>query len=324
MLKSLTLGLCLPVLLGAVFFHPATACAGEDIVAMVAETPVTEYELNREMQRILPMNTSFHGGISAEKIAEVREQVLNNLIEQGYKAQFALEQKLRVSRAEREERLKNIREKFTTEKALQDALGKEKIEDFYQSIDRMLLARKAEELAVGSKTKISESEIRDFYERNKKMFNRPKQYRASHILIKVDPARIATDKEPARLKAEELAERARNGEDFYNLAYYNSDDRTKMVGGDIGYFHSGQIVREFEDAIADLSPGDVAGPVETLAGFHVIKLTEVNEPKQLEFEEVKDKIRRQQEKKKYDLLYADWMSALKSKYSHQLLLREVQ
>ncbi len=108
----------------------------------------------------------------------------------------------------------------------------------------------------------------------------------------------------------------------YNLAYYNSDDRTKMVGGDIGYFHTGQIVKEFEDAIADLQPGDIAGPVETLAGFHVIQLTEVNEPKQLLFEEVKVKIRQQQEKKKYDTLYAGWMAALKQQYGHDIFLSE--
>jgi len=217
-------------------FSAGIALAESTIVAKIVDTPVTLYELNREMQRILPMNTSFHGGLPQEKISEVREKALNNLIDQGYKIQYALQKNITVSQLELDRRLENVRDKFTTKKSLQTALGKEDLQDFYASVTRMLLAKKAEELAVASKAKLSETEIRDFYENNKQRYHRPKLYRASHILIKVDPTRIATDKEPARLKAEGLAEKARNGEDFYNLAYYNSDDRTKMVGGDIGYF----------------------------------------------------------------------------------------
>lgn len=315
--------LCVSMVTGLMFFLGAgPVLAGSTIVAKIVDTPVTIYELNREMQRILPMNSSFHGGISQEKISVVREKALNNLIDQGYKVQYALQHQISISKGDLEKRLEKVRERFTTEKVLQEALGNERLQDFYASISRILMATKAEELAVASNAKLSESEIRDFYGQNKGKYNRPKQYRASHILIKVDPSRIDTDKEPARLKAKDLAERAWRGEDFYNLAYYNSDDRTKMVGGDIGYFHAGQSIKEIEDAIVDLSPGEIAGPVETLHGFHVIKLAEVKEPEQLSFAEVKVKIRQQQEQKRYDLIYADWMAALKNKYTHTVFPQE--
>ncbi len=304
------------------FCSTGNVLAESTIIAKVADTPVTVYELNREMQRILPLNSSFHGGISEEKVAEVRTESLDNLIDQGYKVQYALAQKISVSKADLDKRLKTVHKKFPTPEALQKALGAEHLEDFYASVSRILLAKKAEEMAVGSKSKLSETEVRDFYEQNKRMYNRPKQYRASVILIKVDPSRIATDKEPAQLKAENLAEQAKAGEDFYNLAYYNSDDRSKMVGGDIGYFHTGQIVKEIEDAIADLQPGEVAGPVETLQGFNIIKLTELNEPKQLSFEDVKVKIRHRQEKKKYDVLYKIWMTGLKERYQQEVYPQE--
>ncbi|RLB78515.1 MAG: hypothetical protein DRH06_01465 [Deltaproteobacteria bacterium] len=320
MLKSFTLLFFSMVITLTLLCNTGTAMAEPIIVAKVVDTPITVYELNREMQRILPMNSSFHGGISEEKVAEVRTESLDNLIDQGYKVQYALAQKISVSKADLDKRLKKVHEKFPTEKALQKALGKENIDVFYASVSRILLAKKAEAMAIGSKSKLSDAEVREFYEKNKRMYNRPKQYRASVILIKVDPSRIATDKEPARLKAETLAEQAKAGEDFYNLAYYNSDDRTKMVGGDIGYFHTGQIVKEIEDAIADLQPGEVAGPVETLGGFNIIKLTELNEPKQLMFEEVKVKIRQSQEKKKYDTLYDAWMVELKKRYQHKIFL----
>ncbi|MCF6266425.1 MAG: peptidylprolyl isomerase [Desulfuromusa sp.] len=306
------------------FFSAGTVLAESTIVAKIVDTPVTVYELNREMQRIMPMNSRFHGALSQEKISAVREKALNNLIDQGYKVQYALQQKISVSKSDLDKRLEKIHKKFPTKKALQKALGEEGLDDFYASVKRILLAKKAEEMAVGSKSKLSAAEIRNFYEKNKRMYNRPRQYRASVILIKVDPTRIATEKEPLRLKAEGLAERAKAGEDFHDLAYYNSDDRTKFVGGDIGYFHTGQIVKEIEDAIVDLKPGEIAGPVETRDGFNIIKLTELKEPKQLLFEEVKEKIRKRQEKKKYDILYTEWMAGLKKIYQHEVFPHELK
>lgn len=321
MLKSLALLFLSIATSLTLLFGAGSALAEFTIVAKIVDTPVTVYELNREMHRILPMNTGFHGGVSEEKTSEVREKALNNLIDQGYKVQYALGQKISVPKADLDKRLEKVRGKFNTREALQKALGEEALDDFHAAVNRMLLAKKAEEMAVGSKSKLSEAEIRDFYEQNMRRYNRPKQYRASHILIKVDPTRIATDKEPARLKAEGLAEQAKSGEDFYNLAYYNSNDRTKMVGGDIGYFHTGQIVKEFEDAIVDLQPGDIVGPVETLAGFHIIKLTEVKEPRQLMFEEVKDKIKQTLEKKRYTALYDEWMAGLKEQYPVEVFIQ---
>ena len=96
MLKSLALLFISIAMSLTFFFNAGTVMAESTIVAKVVDTPVTIYELNREMQRIIPMNSSFHSGISKEKIAEVRETSLNNLIDQGYKVQYALQQNISV------------------------------------------------------------------------------------------------------------------------------------------------------------------------------------------------------------------------------------
>lgn len=143
---------------------------------------------------------------------------------------------------------------------------------------------------------------------------RPKQFKASHILIKVDPSSNKDERLTLDNKAKDLAKRAKNGEDFYNLAYYNSDDRSKYVGGDLGFFHQGQTVKEFENALLKMKPGEISDPVRTMYGWHIIKLVEINEPKQLEFSDVKVKIREQMEKSSREKTYIDWMTKLKSTY----------
>jgi len=186
----------------------------------------------------------------------------------------------------------------------------------------MLLAKEAERVTVDEQVKIGEEAVRQQYEDNKQMYKRPRQYRAQHILIKVDPSSVSAERKKLFEKAEGLYQQAIAGEDFYNLAYYNSDDRTRYVGGDTGYFHSGQVVKEFEDAIKELKPGEIVGPVKTLAGYHVIKLTEVQEPHQMTYEEAAPKIRQRIEDKRRETLYQEWMAELRKQYSVEVLIEE--
>jgi len=291
----------------------ASAESIPDIVAKVGTLTINKYEFRREYQRLLPPRVG-HGKLPIEKVEELKAQALESLIEQAFKVQYAIANEISVPNAAVDERIAKVREKFKTDAELEKALGGEGIDHFKASVYRMLLAQKAEELVVAEKAKASDEEIRRFYQDKKSMYMRPRQYRASHILIKVDPTLVGAERQKLVDKAEGLATKAKAGEDFYNLAYYNSDEPTKFVGGDTGYFHSGQVVKEFEDAIKDLKPGEIVGPVETIAGFHIIKLTEAKDAKQLPFEEVAGQIRSTLEEKRQKVLSADWMASLKSQY----------
>src|SRR5210317_362617 len=125
------------------------------------------------------------------------------------------------------------------------------------------------------------------------MFFQPKTYTASHILVKVDPASNAEERQLLKSRAEDLLTRARAGEDFYNLAYYESDDRSKYVGGSLGSFHGGQTVPEFDEVVQAMQPGEISNLVKTMYGFHIIKLDTSEEARQLTFEEAAPKIRAQ-------------------------------
>ena len=291
-----------------------THAADSTVVAQVGSVPVTTFDVGRAQQKALPFNVSFHGDLSAETIGKIKDQALVTMIDQAYKVNYALDNKITIDKKNIDARLDQLKKKYKTEKEFKAALGKESLKDFRKSIEHMLLAEKAEEVVVQKNINVTDADVRSYYNANKHTYMRPRQFKASHILVKVNPSANAEERAPLEKKAKELAIKAKNGEDFYNLAYYNSDDRSKYVGGDLGYFHEGQTVAEFENAIKKMKVGEISEPVKTMYGWHIIKLVELNEPRQLEFDETKVKIREQLEKAAKEKLYNNWMDGLKSKY----------
>jgi len=146
------------------------------------------------------------------------------------------------------------------------------------------------EKEIGSKIKISEEDIKAFYDKNKEAFKQSEEVQASHILIKVDPAGDAAKKAEARKKIEEIQGKLKKGEDFATLAKASSDCPSKDRGGDLGYFSRGEMVKPFEDAVFALKTGEMSDIVETQYGFHLIKSSDKKAAKTLSYEEVKDQI----------------------------------
>jgi len=288
--------------------------AATKIVARVGSVPITEFELNQQLQKLIPLASSFHSGIAKEKVDALKEEALESLVEKAYMVQFALQEEIAVPSADVDNELERIRKAFKSDADFNKALGSLNISDLRAAIYRKLLAKKAFDVAVTQKVDISEADIKSYYDENKNRFMRPRQFRASHILLKVDPAGTKEAKAERLAFAKELVAKARAGEDFYNLAYYNSDDRTKFVGGDMGTFHQGQVLKEIEDAILKMKVGDISEPIETIYGYSIIKLVEDNPPKQLGFEDMKAKLTEQMTKSQKDELKKAWLDELKAKY----------
>lgn len=262
----------------------------------------------------MPMRGSYHSGISQERVEEIRTEALEKLIDQAYKVRYALAEEIPVDNSAVDARIEPIMSKFDSRKAFEKALGEEGVSAFRATVYRELLAGKAESIAVDSKVSVSEEAVRSHYDKNRGEYKRPRGFRASQIFVKVDPASNKEERSALIERAEGLAARAKAGEDFYDLAYYNSDDRSKMVGGDLGYLHEGRLVSEFERALVQMEVGEIAGPIKSRFGYHVIKLVQKDEAKQLSFEEAEETIRQSLEKAQRETLYADWMSGLKSQY----------
>ncbi len=107
----------------------------------------------------------------------------------------------------------------------------------------------------------------------------PAEVRARHILIVFAGSRAATEEttrshEEARLRAAEVARRAREGERWEDLHRQYSEEPGGPPGGDLGTFGRGRMTPSFERAAFGLEVGEISDPVETPFGFHVIQRTQ--------------------------------------------------
>lgn len=288
--------------------------AAVKVFAKVGEIPITEAEVQRQIDKMMPFRVNFHSKMSKEKITAIKAEAVEVLIERAYKVAYANAEKITVPDSFVTDALAKVKARYKTSAAFEAAVAVETVAGLRASIYRDLVAQKAELIAVEEKIKLTDAAIKNYYNEKKQTFFMPAQFRASHIMIKVDPSSNQEERAALQSRAEELLLKAKSGEDFYNLAYYNSDDRSKFVGGDLGLFHEGRAAKPFEDALKQMQVGEISDLVKTRWGYHIIKLTQKNEPRQFTFLEVQDKIRTLLEKGQREKYYQQWLKELKSKY----------
>jgi peptidyl-prolyl cis-trans isomerase C len=219
---------------------------------------------------------------------------------------------------------KNYLDRLVVKKLLLKEATKEKIEsekDFQakladireQLVIESLLKKK---LSVDSK--LTDEDLKKYYDTNRDTFKREKEINTRHILLKTEE------------EAKQVQGKLVKGEDFAELArQYSVDPNAKTTGGDIGFHPKGTLLPEYEAAAFKLSKvGQMSGIVKTQFGFHIIRLEGTRPLSYVPFEEVKDFIRQKiaQEKQKEILekYLEDLKKAAKITINEDLLKEEKQ
>jgi len=146
--------------------------------------------------------------------------------------------------------------------------------------------------AIKAGIKVSDEELRKYYDENASRYATAEERRASHILVKADKSAPADKRAEAKAKAQSLLDTARKSpQGFAELARKNSDDPGSAAkGGDLDFFGRGAMVKPFEDAAFALKVGEFSPVVESDFGYHVIQLTGTRGGEKKPFESAKTEI----------------------------------
>ncbi len=152
---------------------------------------------------------------------------------------------------------------------------------------------------VYSKLKVSDSEIEDYYNRNKEKFKVGRRLRVRQIVV--SSAKMAN-----RLRKLILG-----GESFASLAQKNSIGPESRMGGDLGYFEEGELPENIENVVTSLNLGEVSRVVKSPAGFHLLEVSERRLPFQKTLASVRENIRKRLLADKGRARLEGWLGELK-------------
>lgn len=151
--------------------------------------------------------------------------------------------------------------------------------------------------------RVTEDEVKAYYEAHKDEMKSEETVNASHILV---------DSEE---KANELLAAITAGSiTFEDAARENSTCPSSAEGGNLGDFGRGQMVPEFDTACFEMEEGEVRGPVKTQFGYHLIRLNKKNAADVISYADVRAQLHQQVMQEKQQAAYQSKINQLKIMY----------
>ncbi|MGB1841133.1 MAG: peptidylprolyl isomerase [Longimicrobiales bacterium] len=284
MKRSILIGVGLMLAPGALQAQLEDLDVVDRLVAIVGDSAIVQTQVQEEIQRMQLGGAPVPAPGTAEYDA-LFQQVLNRFVDRLLVLQAAARDSLlRVDDETINERvteqITQLTSQFGGQAQLQEALSAEALTlaEYREILRNDQRVRQIEQLFYQSRLRdappaeVTEDELLErFQEARGQLQQRPKLMTIRQVVIQPSATDAAVDS--ARARAEGLLERITAGEDFAELAReFSGDPGSAALGGDLGWFRRGRMVREFEEAAFSLADGQVSDVVQSDFGFHIIKV----------------------------------------------------
>ena len=298
--------------------------SGDSAAVTVNGVKITQAELDKQsdlrFKRVAARGASLPPAFLEQARKQFRQQTLEDLIVERLLDEKVKEAKIEVTDDDVTRQLEKIGSSQNPPLTVEDFKIRVEAQggnfnDVKKQLKQGMSYQKLMEVQWANLPPVTEEEAKKFYTDNEKQFQVPEQIRASHILINIDPNADDPNaaKAKAKVKAEDLLKKIKDGADFAELAKANSDCPSKAKGGDLDFFTKGQMVAPFENAAFALKPGELSDIVETSYGYHIIKVTDHKDAGQTPFEQAKASLIEQLTEVKRSEAAQKYIESLKSK-----------
>jgi peptidyl-prolyl cis-trans isomerase SurA len=250
------------------------------IVAIVNSEPITNNEVKTRLIRY-ERRLAGQGAALPSRIDLARE-VLEDIIREKLQLKLAKDSGIRID----ERTIDAAVQTFATQNSISlaelktrasaDGIGYTQIRT---DIQNQLLIQKLREKEVMGGIAISDNDI-DTFIKEQLSANPSTELTIdlAQILIAIPDGATAAQIQALQSRADRIFARAKSGEDFFKLAQENSDARDARTGGQMGLRAVDRYPTLFTEATKNLKAGEIAGPIRSGAGFHLLKLLEKQLP----------------------------------------------
>ena len=270
----------------------------EHVLAQVDQEQVTVDEFNREFKELVLEPDKEAKGTS---LKDLKQAYLNQVIERKILVQEARRLGIKISQEELNQALLEIKMDYPGEEFGEKLnLKGVTLEEWKGHLEEKLLAEKMIQNSLHYRGEIDEKEALQYYEAHRSSFQIHQRVRARQIVV--------SDGE----EAIQILKRLKRGESFEKVAGEKSLGLEKVNGGDLGYFSRGERPAEF-DRVFDMEVGAISEVIKSPYGYHLFKLEEKIEARQILFEEAKPGILQKLKQKKGGEEFQRWFKGLKGK-----------
>ena len=270
----------------------------ENILARVNQEQITVEEFNLEFKDLIskPGNE-----VKETDLRNLKEAYLDQMIERKILVQEARRSGIKVSREELDLAISEIKKDYPGEEFGEKLnLKGISLDEWETRLEEKLLAEKMIRSVLRYQGKIDEKEAFQYYETHRSAFQVKPKVRARQIIV--------SDGEDAI----QILKRLKKGESFEKLAKQKSLGPEKANGGDLGYFSQGEKPAEF-DQVFSMEVGAISDVIKSPYGYHIFKLEEKVEPREISFIEAKPGILQELSQEKGEEEYQKWLQGVKEK-----------
>jgi peptidyl-prolyl cis-trans isomerase SurA len=264
----------LSIILSMGSLHAYAKSQGEpldSIVAIVNDDVITKSELSEAIERNKMQIAQ--SGIPAPADNVLRKETLDQLINRKVEMQIAKQAGVHINDAELDKAIKQIASQNQLsvndmyQRLISDGLS---IKSYREEIRNQLILQKVRQHEVGALPKITEKEVNEFLRSKvwqQAQANGPKEYHLQDIVVPLSDKPTEKEIAAAKTRAQTVVEKWNKGEKMDNAA--------DVQGTDLGWRKLAEIPDAFVEKIGSMEAKQIAGPIQTGNGFHVIRLVEV-------------------------------------------------
>ncbi|HTJ41118.1 MAG TPA: peptidylprolyl isomerase [Kofleriaceae bacterium] len=288
------------------------------VVAIVNDTIILESELRARLASMVPDLQNIQDPKErARRLDKLKTQMLDEMVNEELIVQAAAEARIDVDASEVQAALDEIKKQNKLDDAgLAAALSEQgyTLAAYREDLRRQLLRLRAINQLVRPKVNITDEDVKAKYDEMSRRSNAVSAVQLAHILIKVPDKASEQDLSAAKDKAATAIQRVKAGEAFDKVAAEMSDDdATKTTGGQLGWFERGSMAPEWEVVVFAMDKGDVRGPVSGPQGLEVFYVTDIKRNDLQKFDDLKEKIRADLQRREMDKQTQQWVDELKKK-----------
>jgi peptidyl-prolyl cis-trans isomerase SurA len=235
--------------------------------AVVNGTVITETDVDQRLALVILANG---GKVPDEERERLRLQVLRNLIDETLQIQEAGANDIKISSAEIDQSFARVASNFKSSPQAFSEYLKSKgssATSMRRQIEGELAWSRLLRRKVQPFVNVSQEEVKSVIDRMKEAKG-SEEYRIGEIYLSATPENNAQVAENAR----KIIEQLKGGGSFQAYARQYSEASTAAVGGDLGWVRTAQLPDELSDAVKQMSPGQLVGPVALPGGYSIVLL----------------------------------------------------